>query len=1294
MVSLIGSMFGKKVVLFSSDNDMAPDGFVRTGDSRTIHLNVKSQVSHLVVFGHELLHQAKADNPNAYNALAKVIKLKEGADTNVAGIRGDMEELTADVVGNRFRETEFWHDVFREILASGTDTKVSQRSAMRLGASVVRAVDKMVKALKGMTGFNTDNMVSNLQEVRGAVTKALASYAQEKRGEATELIRNENATRQEPQQGSVQQERGQGNAGRQAAEAGTGNRVLGAAQSTAAEGEAGQGVRASQKRGQLDNIEAYHYSQRPRTTLSSSTHGAGLQDANREQFQKAADKRLRERIYFYVDKGAGIFPLPGLGGHAHRTTLDNVYDMNADPQGLRKGKSLEAFESAVLDAGFDGYLDRRAGTQAGVVIMLGQRTMPVEYLGTPGPIRSGSKLEPVDSEAPVWTTQATGTRQEMDARVARMRTTIGWRGYDIRVVPGAGGAAIQTRPIPEPEVKASDKRALPGAPDVEGATGPDPRIVSVAEQYARANGIDLKRQARYVHVDVARAQAIADAWEEVEDNPNDPRTRRAYDALARQTMDQYMALEKAGYKFWFYDGNTDPYKENPWNAMRQLRDEQKMAVFSTKAGYGNKFNDSLAKQSPMLAETGLYWSMGSEDGPKQPVLFNDLFRAVHDAFGHGIEGAGFRGRGEENAWQAHVRLFTGDAIPALTSETRGQNSWLNYGPYGLHNRTAKIQDVIFADQKTGLMPSWTWTEGRVGDMPEEDIKFAAKRPGPTRPVRQEVADAADISNARQIATSRTWATNRDFKLALQNVVRAAARTIDLSVDTPEARAYITRQLLKEAREALITNANAVGWYDEKVTTALEVVSEIHPELKTDERSRFAFIWALAVTSNGVKVNKNFELAERAYSQWKASNTDPAKRVMPTSGIGVGTAAGKIHEGLATYNDLTQRWGYSRLREFSTTLQPNRQVANAFGRKVSGEGMDTMVYGAGILGPKIGNGFFMNLFGEFGQLTMDRWWVRMWGRMTGDLVEIDPNKIRTSREAFVSIIDMIKGDRDATRAVEQAIGSRLGKGDPVEMAKVIMRATNEKSVRDALAEILPATPEREAAIAAVRGNARDFVSVADELRKAAKSFYVNLDGQIEVPGGSRRRDMMRAVSQQVLSELQKENPHLTMADFQALMWYPEKTLYDSAGAQSETSEEGYEDDEAPDYANAAITLAREKKVPNERINAAVERARSDIASRQRSGRSGRATGDVSAQDRNGARATPAAPQIQEVRPSEKRSELVSIFKGLQSGRGLALIRAQEMVANHPNGDAITKINDDFYDILGRLEDEGAIRINCK
>lgn len=258
---------------------------------------------------------------------------------------------------------------------------------------------------------------------------------------------------------------------------------------------------------------------------------------------------------------------------------------------------------------------------------------------------------------------------------------------------------------------------LAGAPQVKGASGPDQSLVGVAEQYAKDNGINLRRQSEYVEVDEDRARRIAQAYDEMPHAPQDPAVREAYQDLIRQTTDQYRSLDSAGYKFWFIDINSDAgqqYASSPFNAMRDLRANKSMGVFPTDSGFGTK-EDFNPDANPMLADTGLRWPFGGPNGELRTVYANDLFRAVHDAFGHGLEGSGFRAQGEENAWQAHIRLFTGPARGAITTETRGQNSWLNYGPYGERNRTAKTEDTVFADQKTGLMPEWTWTEGLAAD---------------------------------------------------------------------------------------------------------------------------------------------------------------------------------------------------------------------------------------------------------------------------------------------------------------------------------------------------------------------------------------------------------------------------------------------------------------------------------------------------------------------------------------------------------------------------------------------------
>lgn len=258
-----------------------------------------------------------------------------------------------------------------------------------------------------------------------------------------------------------------------------------------------------------------------------------------------------------------------------------------------------------------------------------------------------------------------------------------------------------------------DGEALADAPKVQGEQfGPVQAIVDAARAYAEAQGIDHVRQGEYVDVDPEFAARVADAYAEMEHNPSDPAVAEAYADMIRQTRAQYDALVEAGFTFSFGDPDGDYFKSG-YNALRDMRDNQHMQVFPTEAGFGSDatFDPS---ENPLFEDTGLKWV--DHEGNEQTVYANDLFRAVHDAFGHGIEGAGFRARGEENAWQAHSRLFTGPGLAAMTSETRGQNSWVNYGPYGEQNRTASAEDTVYADQKTGLLPQWAWTERRAPDM--------------------------------------------------------------------------------------------------------------------------------------------------------------------------------------------------------------------------------------------------------------------------------------------------------------------------------------------------------------------------------------------------------------------------------------------------------------------------------------------------------------------------------------------------------------------------------------------------
>jgi len=250
---------------------------------------------------------------------------------------------------------------------------------------------------------------------------------------------------------------------------------------------------------------------------------------------------------------------------------------------------------------------------------------------------------------------------------------------------------------------------LPEAVDVGGGRmeqfGTDQRIVDVAKQYMADRGITYSPQKPYAKVDVDRAKRIANEYAAMKHDPNDPKTKKAYAALAKETQDQYEALLKAGYKFDFIRGD-DPYG-NPRNAINDLVLNKRMSVFPTESGFGSSAADISG--NPLLARSDL------RIGNDPSTTYNDLFRAVHDVFGHAKHGVGFRARGEENAFQSHARMYSPEALPAAASETRGQNSWVNFGPFGEQNRIASPANTIYADQKTGLMPPSTYEEGLLAD---------------------------------------------------------------------------------------------------------------------------------------------------------------------------------------------------------------------------------------------------------------------------------------------------------------------------------------------------------------------------------------------------------------------------------------------------------------------------------------------------------------------------------------------------------------------------------------------------
>jgi hypothetical protein len=247
----------------------------------------------------------------------------------------------------------------------------------------------------------------------------------------------------------------------------------------------------------------------------------------------------------------------------------------------------------------------------------------------------------------------------------------------------------------------------------------------IAQSYMQSIGMEYVPVEKITKLDEDLSKRISDAYDQMENNPNDPEVKAAYEAMAKETLDQYDAILKEGYNVEI--NNNEPYS-NSEAMIKDLKDNKRMNIFSTESGFGDEpITDEQRSENLLLKDSG------RKDVNGETLLINDVFRFVHDFFGHAKLGNSFGPIGEENAWRVHSEMYSPEAKKAMTSETRGQNSFVNFS--GVNDAVFKKRDkarelrkegkieeadrlvgevyeeMKFADQKVGLLPSFAVEEG-------------------------------------------------------------------------------------------------------------------------------------------------------------------------------------------------------------------------------------------------------------------------------------------------------------------------------------------------------------------------------------------------------------------------------------------------------------------------------------------------------------------------------------------------------------------------------------------------------
>jgi len=996
------------------------------------------------------------------------------------------------------------------------------------------------------------------------------------------------------------------------------------------------------------SVVARHYSTTPRQTLSGEFYGRGLKGAERARLDSSPDPRLKNRVYFYVDTGAGVRPEAGVGGYAHEAKLDNIYD----PQTrlIKPQADANAFESAVINAGFDGYIAPFGNNQSAVVL-LGQKhkSVPVRAIGQP--------------QAAALPAEAAPTTLKKGLMSAELNS------IDTSTIPGARVRAGTLEIPTESRDAANAELARIGSPI---QFSPKEKIAPARVMFEVApdpNNIELKTR-----------------WDAV---PFERKTEISQ-RIAAQIMPQVFKLAgvkaKVATQLGGYLEDTSPSFAAivPSSASaQQLMDVARVG------GFG------LAQDSMMVLDskpfeksepTGLITITLPENMQDQESV-HAVYRAVREVSPENISG-------HTTVGQEMVLAVPSDKMADLTSKIVGvlgaRPENFNVGSGEGHMAFPSKEEYDYGSQTGDLSPELSAKRTEANRIRQEasaaiERELASDESAGGRQidtgVYRSVADALGLSQAEYNATSLPLMLGKtgDKTFRAPNIggVPEVVQWLDqrrlstglpiLDINKPEDRTLLAKLLAAEAVSAVRSAGNAVEWYDETVAKTLRIMGVKYPELNSDPTARNAFLIAVAVSSQTMNVEDNLNYASAQYERFRETGAFPE--------TGTGKSAPAMAKNFVLANQLLAEFGPEQTRQFLQTSFTKRELEMA-GFSIGGESMDEQLLGSAVFGPKIGFGFYSNLTGNFEPVTMDMWFMRTVGRLAGTLPAFDPvlfpKQVAKLRAALAETGPAQRGVYGAQfdkAVVDAAMETDEG---AIALARQVYSLHNRQFIK-----------ERAAFDSGTRVKT-SLVGAADAILKSA-------DKPSDAPGSGGERQRLRDVVRQMVDLVEQQTgKRVPPAALQALIWYPEQELYKKLGVRLRVTSQ--------DYAGAAKSLLTKEGFDGKRINTAAESgpgsarqvAGKPVAgSAQPVGKTVEGLVPLQGEEREAFIRNRAAKVAAE---AVRKEPLESVFAGLDK-RGLARTRAEAAFTARPDGAQIKYVQENFTDILIQLEDADKVKINC-
>ena len=462
-------------------------------------------------------------------------------------------------------------------------------------------------------------------------------------------------------------------------------------------------------------------------------------------------------------------------------------------------------------------------------------------------------------------------------------------------------------------------------------------------------------------------------------------------------------------------------------------------------------------------------------------------------------------------------------------------------------------------------------EGVVRELP----LYSKQRPAPNAEFAQSVADEVGLTPDEFEATSLKFQTGKNKGDQFNTVtvggltetvfeierIRRQAGLRRLDVDNAEDRQTISKLLAAEVVAAIRAGGAAQEWYNETISKTMGMASLKFPELADDREAQMAFRLSVAITSQGLNVEDNLKFAMSVYQDYRDNKTFPLR--------GQGKNGPAMVSNFKLANAMIEQMGVDKFSRFLETEFTTSEM-NVMGFEIS-ELADEKILGSSVFGPKIGFGFYSNLSGNFEPVTIDMWFMRTIGRLTGKLRAFDETLFKSQLGKFRAsfAVGGVNGIYITSKGKD---GNRLFDKDLVE------QAVNDEDAAISLARLVVKAHEKDFKVNRKAYDSKD--RVKSSLVNNATNMVKSLDKPKDAPSsGTERRNLREIVKTTVGIVEGIVGERVPPASMQALVWYPEQELYKSFGVKLRVTSQ--------DYAGAIEKILKKEGYDGRRISAAAK-----------------------------------------------------------------------------------------------------------